>query len=480
MSALRSMASAPGPKGYPLVGVMPKLWRDPLGFLSETVRIYGDVVCLRRNRLYLLNHPDHVQQVLRDKRHLYSKNSISRGRTEETHRGHGTTANNETPRRLILGHRSVALSEGEEWRRQRSLVQPAFSRAHLLDLSMAVTDSTTSMLVRWRTLAASGTPLEIEHEMHVLILNVLVKALFGNTLRHGCEIEEMVRAMAELHDFFDSRVGAFISLPESLPTPANRRFHQAHRFLSDFLDRTIAARRGRGDVDTDILGLLCSAKDPRTGEELSRAQLQDELVMLSILGHKTTAAALVWTFFLLAHSPVADQRLHHQIVSVLGDRSPTLEDLPKLGYLRQVLEESMRLYPPTWIIGRVALEDDVFGGYPLPAGATVLLSPYLLHRHPVFWNEPEVFNPDRFSPDRSAGGPRPAYLPFGDGERICIASHFAMMQMSLILAGVVANYRLQAASSPPIQLQPRAVLRPRHRLKMVLHSRSEMVYANAV
>lgn len=480
MSALPSMASAPGPKGYPLMGVMPKLWRDPLGFLTETVRVYGDMVCLRRDRLYLLNHPDHVQQVLRDKRDSYSKNSISRSRGGDTPQRDGSEASSENSRRLILGHRSVALSEGEEWRRQRSLVQPAFSRTHLLGLSRAVTDSTTSMLTRWRTLADGGKPLEIEREMHALVLNILVKALFGNTLRRGPEIEEMVRALAELHDFFDSRVGAFISLPDSFPTPANRRFHQAHRFLSDFLDRTIAARRGKREDDTDILGLLCSAKDPRTGEDLSRAQLQDELVMLSILGHKTTAAALVWTFFLLSQSPVVDQRLHHEIVNALGDRSVTFEDLPKLSYLRQVLEESMRLYPPTWIIGRVALEDDVFGGYPVPAGATVLLSPYLLHRHPVFWNEPEVFNPDRFAVNRSAGGPRSAYLPFGDGERICIASHFAMTQMSLILAEVVAHYRLQAASCAPIQLQPRAVLRPRNGLKMVLQPRAEMVYANAV
>jgi len=446
---------------------MPKLWRDPLGFLSESVRTYGDVVCLRRDRLYLLNHPDHVQRVFRDKRAIYSKNSKK------------NKDGDESPRRLILGARSVALSEGDSWRRQRAMVQPVFSRTHFADLSTAVTSATTAMLARWRTSATSGTPLDIEQEMHGLILQVLVKALFGNSLKSDAEAETMVQAIAETHEFFDSRVGALISIPESLPTPANRRFHRAHKTLTDFLDQTIAKRRNSGQWGTDLLGLVSSAKDPKTGEGLNRTQLQDEMVMLSILGHKTTATSLAWTFFLLAGAPIVDDRLHREVIATLGDRSVALEDMPKLGYIRQVLEESMRLYPPTWIIGRVALENDIMGIHPVPAGATVLLSPYLLHRHPDYWTEPEAFNPDRFSPDRSPGGPRPAYLPFGDGDRICIASHFALMQMSLVLAEVVRNYRLESVPGATVQPQPRIVLRPCNGLKMFLHSRVGAVYANA-
>jgi cytochrome P450 len=474
------MIGAPGPKGYPLVGVMPKLWRDPLGFLSESIKNYGDIVCLRRDRLYLLNHPDYVQQVFRDKRALYSKN---REAASSKNRSHGNSNSKSgdggRPRRLILGTRSVALSEGDDWRRQRSMVQPVFSRAHFADLSLAVASATAAMLERWRSAASASAPLDIEREMHALILQVLVKALFGNSLESDAELATMVRAVADTHEFFDSRVGSLISIPESVPTPANRRFHRAHKTLTDFLDQTIAERRASGRWGTDLLGLVASAKDARSGEGLSRTELQDEMVMLSILGHKTTATALTWAFFLLAASPTVDERLHLETIATLGGRNPALEDLPRLAYIRQVLEESMRLYPPTWIIGRVALENDVVGGYTVPAGATVLLSPYLLHRHRAFWDEPEAFHPERFSLDRAPGGPRPAYLPFGDGDRMCIASHFAMMQMSLVLAQVVANYRLSLAPGPPVQPQPRAVLRPRNGLKMFLHARTETVYANA-
>jgi cytochrome P450 len=322
--------------------------------------------------------------------------------------------------------------------------------------------------------------LDIEQEMRGLILNILVKALFGNSLTSNEQIESIVQAVADTHEFFDSRVGRRISLPLSLPTPRNRRFRRAHQTLASFINQAITERRNSGHFGDDLLGLLSSCKDPKTGEGLSLTQLQDELLMLSVLGHKTTATALTWTFYLLSGSRTVEDRLHQEIVTNRGGHTATLEDLPKLGYVRQVLEESMRLYPPTWIIGRVALQDDIIGGYTLPAGATVLLSPYLLHRHPGFWEESETFNPDRFSRDRMAGGPFPAYLPFGDGDRICIASHFAMMQMSLVLAEVVANYHLELAPGPHPQPRPRAVLRPHNGLKMFLHPRTGMVHANAV
>jgi cytochrome P450 len=460
---------------------MPKLRRDALGFLSETVRTYGDIVCLRRGRLYLLNHPDYVQRVFRDKRAIYCKNKrAASSKNSSADPKNGANGNGGRTRRFILGANSVALSEGEIWRGQRSMVQPVFSRNHFTGLSAAVTSTTAAMLAQWRATATNAIPLDIEQEMRGLILKVLVKALFGNSLKSDEQVETIVQAVADTHEFFDSRVGRLISIPESLPTPANRRFHRARQTLTSFISQTITERRNSGQFGTDLLGLLSSSKDPKTGDGLSLTQLQDELLMLSILGHKTTATALTWTFYLLSGSRTVEDRLHQEIVTSLGGRSATLDDLPKLGYVRQVLEESMRLYPPTWIIGRVALQDDVIGGYTLPAGATVLLSPYLLHRHAGFWDAPESFNPDRFSRDRLPGGPFPAYLPFGDGERICIASHFALMQMSLVLAEVVGNYRLELAPGPPLQPSPRAVLRPRNGLKMFLHTRTGTVRANAV
>jgi cytochrome P450 len=467
----------PGPRGYPLLGVLPKFWRDPLGFLSDTVREYGDLVCLRRNRLYLVNHPDHVQHVLRDKRDNYCKNSRRiPAKNEAAPRHQPSNGAGENERRRTLGWKSVALSEGEEWRRQRAMVQPAFSSNHFAPLVNSVTEETKALLVRWKTLADTGHPVDIEREMLGLILSVLVKSLFRDSLDSPEKIETIAKAVRDTHEFFDSRVGSLISIPESIPTPANRRFQSAFKTLTNFIDSAVEERRKNGHCGNDLLGLLLSARDSKSGDGLSPKQVQDELLMLSILGHKTTATALTWTFFLLSQSAAAESRLHHEVVSVLGDRDAAIEDLSKLIYTRQVVDEALRIYPPTWIIGRVAVEDDVIAGYQLPAGATVLLSPYLLHRHTAYWRTPEVFDPDRFAPGTSSGGRRPAYLPFGDGERICMAGNFALIQLSLVLAEVMRSFHLELSAGSPVQPQPRAVLRPRSGLNMLLQSR---VHTNA-
>jgi cytochrome P450 len=349
------------------------------------------------------------------------------------------------------------------------MIQPIFGRRALAPLSSVVTEATAQMLRRWRAGASAGIAVDVERESIGVVLRILVKSLFGDDL--GRETEAVIQAIATTHNYFETQSRALFRIPRSVPTPANLRFRRAFATLTDAFLRVVDERRRKPSQNHDLLGRLLEARDRNTGEGLTRRQLHDELLMLSLLGHKTTALALTWTLYLLSTAPAAEQRLYEELTNVLDGRSPTLDDLPRLIYTRQVIEESMRLYPPAWLIGRVALEDDEIGGYRLPARATVVLSPYLLHRHPEFWEEPEVFDPDRFSPERSGKRPRFVYLPFGEGGRTCVASSFAMMQLATILAEVVRACRLRLVPDHPVKPEVRVVLRPHRGLPMTVHPR---------
>ncbi len=457
------LVSAPGPRGYPLLGIMPKLRRDPLGFLTASAATFGDVVCLSPRRLYLVNHPTHVERILRGRREIYSKNRLQAAARAGGRVGHD-------PR--FLGLTSVALSEGEHWRRQRSLVQPIFARRPQAALAERVNGAARDLVARWSELSSSSRVVDVEREMLTLVLDVLALSLFGDSLHEPRDVRRVAGVVGEVHEGFERRTRGRLRLPAWLKTPRQRRFTRALGELDAFVSGATQAHREAaqaGRESGDLLGLLLQARDD-TGQALDARQIHDEITMLSLLGHKTTATALAWTLHLLGQAPEADARLQGELQRVLGARVPTLEDLPQLVYLRQVIEESLRLYPPTWLIGRIALEDDTLGGYRIPARATVIVSPYLLHRHPAYWEHPERFDPERFDPLRVGSG-RAAYLPFGAGERACIASQFAQVEMALVLCAVLRAFRLERAPGPPVVPQPRLVLRPRRGLPMTLRPR---------
>jgi cytochrome P450 len=233
--------------------------------------------------------------------------------------------------------------------------------------------------------------------------------------------------------------------------------------------RLQAAHHGHGDDTGDLLSMLMKARDPGTDQGMDETQWRDEVLTLLFAGHETTAAALAWTWALLAQHPHVQARLHQEVVAVLGGRTPTSTDLPNLPYTKRVIEEALRLYPPTWITARTPLEDDEIGGYAIPAGSVVLLSPYVMHRHPRFWEAPTVFDPERFTPARAVGRPRYAYFPFGGGPRQCLGKHFALQEAQLIVAMVAQRYRLQLVPGHPIIPQPLLALRPRDGVRMMLY-----------
>jgi cytochrome P450 len=260
----------------------------------------------------------------------------------------------------------------------------------------------------------------------------------------------------------------FAFLLPKLPTPGNLRARAALRTLDHIVAKIIARRRSRGPTaDADLLSRLLEARDESGGEGMSDRQIRDEVMTLLLAGHETTAMALSWTWYLLDRHPETADRLRTEIDAALGDRDPTVDDMPQLASVTRVLEETMRLYPPAWIITRVATEDDEIGGYRVPAGTMITLSPYLTHRVPEVWPDPERFDPDRFLPEQAESRPRLAYFPFAGGPRQCIGSEFALTEATLVVATIMRRYRLELLPGRTIVPQPLITLRPRGGLPMI-------------
>jgi cytochrome P450 len=350
------------------------------------------------------------------------------------------------------------------------LLLPAFQHQRIVALAPVMTEVTAAMLKRWQLLAACGQPVELMVAMRELTREIISRILFGYDGRH--DFQAMGEALTMALDHLNRSIWAVMALPAWLPTPRNRQFRRALRTLDTYVYRMIDERRHTGQDTGDLLSMLLRARDEATGESMSRTQLRDEVMTLFIAGHVTAAAALAWTWYLLAQHPDVERTLQAELATVLGGRPPAAKDLPALAYTKMVLEEGMRLYPPTWVTARTPLAEDALGGYLIPAHAIVLLSPYVLHRHPAVWEHPERFDPARFTAEQSARRPRFAYFPFGGGPRSCIGQGLAMMELRLILAMVAQTYRLRLVPGHPVEPHPLVTLQPRHGVLMLLHKRA--------
>jgi cytochrome P450 len=449
--ALLSNRTAPGPPGHFLLGNLREFRRDVLGLVIESAATFGDVVRCRLGPqvVHLLNHPDHVEQVLRKNAANYDKNTRSSAAI-----------------RAVTGE-SLLTCNGEAWKRQRRMDQPAFHHRQIIGFADQMTTTTATVLESWQ-----GRPvLDISSEMARLAYSIVGQTLFSfNTGEDAATVEKAMRVILP-HVF--GRLGNLINWPDSLPTPANRRFHRSLAEVDEVVYRIIARHRraqAAGDPDTDLLSMLMRIRDSETGTGLDDSQLRNETITFLLAGHETTANALTWTFYLISRHPEVEQRLLAELAEVLAGRTPTLEDLPKLTYTKSVIQESMRLYPPIWIIERRVIEEDVVGGYRLPAGSAVVISPYALHRHPAFWDRPEVLDPSRFESPAPA-----AYIPFGAGPRSCIGSEFAMLEAQLITAMVMQSFRLELVPGHPVEPLPDITLRSKHGMLMNSRPRTAQV-----
>jgi cytochrome P450 len=447
MSIALFQRAAPGPTGYPLVGVFPRARRDPLGFFMECARRHGDVTSMRFGRLqvYLLSHPDHVKHVLLDNARGYAK-----GPPAKRVRG-------------LFGD-SLTVVDSARWRRRRRQVQPAFQPGHQAQFASVVTRAAGEMLERWRPLAERSEPVDAVTEMRRLTQTIIIQACFGDLA--AAEVEALGHALDVAVGHVDGRLWSVLGWLE-VPTPAAARHQRALGAIDAFVSRMISqARRSTPPPGSLLAALLAS---PAAGEPVTDADLRDELKAILVAGHTTTASALAWTWYVLSEHPDAQEQLEEECRAVLGGRAPGVETLPGLGYTGRVIAEVLRLYPPTWLTARMPVEDDTVAGYTIPAGAIVLLSPYVTHRHPAVWEAPERFDPDRFAPARVAARPTLAYFPFGGGPRRCIGSAFATTEMQLIVAAVAQRYRLTLVRGACVIPNAGLTLRPSPAVPSWLH-----------
>lgn len=422
MSAIPLSANVPPrPPGSSILGHIPQWRRDPLKLVTEAAR-YGDVVRLQLpGETYLLNHPRHVKHVLQDNHQNYEKGWVF-------------------DRIKPYWGESLLTAEGETWRQQRRRVQPSFKREHTVGFAPAITRRTAEMLDRWEKPAETGGELVLYNEMTQLALVIIGDVLFGVEL--WGDVSKMAGAVQTALRVLKTRVAALAPLPLWIPTPDNLRFNGAMRTLRQGVTGIIEQTRSAGNDGRSFLAMLMDARDSESGERMSDEQLHYEVIGMLQQGHDTIGETLAWTWYLLSLHPEIERKLHAEVTRVLGDRVPVVADLEHLEYANMVVQESLRIIPPVWIIPRDAIKDDEIGGFRIPAKSTVLLSPYLTHRHPEFWSNPEAFDPDRFLPEAARSRPRHAYFPFGGGPRLCMGADMAIMETLLILAMVVQRYQL--------------------------------------
>jgi cytochrome P450 len=428
--------------------------RDPLAFMDEMAS-RGDVVTLRENRTYLVTHPDGVRHVLQDN-HLNYRKGARYVRAVEA----------------IFG-RGLATSEGELWRRQRRLVQPAFHRLHHAVYAEAIVETTRERLARWDRVAGSGEPLELRAELRDLTLTILLRTIFGRISRG--ETAELGEACLALHDELDL-VAVFnpVRLPTWVPTPRRARIARARRTIDAFITSAIEERRGAAPgARPDVLSLLLSARDPDTGAPMPDALLRDEVVTMLFAGHDTVTQTLTWALFFVASHPEVEDRLVAEVLSALGPRDPGADDLERLPFLNGVVQETLRVASPIWGMMRVAIDADAILGWAIPAGAGVIVSPYVLHHSAALWPEPTRFDPDRFAPGRAEGRHRFAYLPFGAGPHLCVGNGFAMLEVPLVLALLLRRFRLRLVPGQTIRPLARISVQPDRPVRVTLEVRDE-------
>jgi cytochrome P450 len=328
-------------------------------------------------------------------------------------------------------------------------------------------------LASWRKVAAAGAPIALNRELLRLTLLIIVKAMFGANIRGVAE--PAVEAFQQAHTFINPMsLVNLLDPPRAVKrwvAPGFRRFEEALRVLHGVIEPIVAERQREGIDRGDLLSMLIASRDEETGDAMTAPQVQDEIMTMFMAGHETVALALTWSLYLLSTHPSVRRQLHDELREVLGGRDPQLADLAHLHLTRMVIDEAMRLYPPAWGVDRLALRSDVLGGYTIPAGASIGIPMYAVHRLPRYWENPEGFDPWRFSPERSAGRPQYAYFPFGGGPRRCIGMRFALVQIQLLLAAIVQHFDVDLVPGPPIAPWARLNLSPSRNVMVTLRAR---------
>jgi cytochrome P450 len=441
----------PGPRGLPILGSLLDIRRDPAGAFLRAALKYGDVAYFKvgPRQGYLITNPSDVRHVLQDNARNYQKSPLYQ------------------KLRMHLGN-GLLTSEGEFWLRQRRIAQPAFHRQHVAGLAHVMATAAREAAAAWQTLAEHGRAVDVDEEMMRLTRTVVVRALLGSDL--GPYTERIDAAWTIINEYIGENFWS-IGLTAWLPSARRRRFEAARRLLREAVDYVIRERRRIPGDTPDLLSMLLAARDDDTGEGMTDEQLRVEVTTFLLAGQETTSLALTWTWYLLSQHPQARQRLEDELDNVLGGRPPEYAELASLPYTRMVVDEAMRLYPPAWGFSRQALGDDQLSGYHLPRGWMAFVVPYVLHRLPSLWEDPETFDPDRFSPERSADRSKFAYVPFGAGPRQCIGNQFASIEAQLVVATLAQRFRPRLVPGHRVEAWPLITLRPRFGMPMFIEPR---------
>ena len=455
------MATAPGMNFWiPLpIGRRGDILRDPLRFFLAARERYGDVFRMRLGPLvvHFLFHPDHVRRVL----HERPKNFVRGWQYRLLRR--------------LMGD-NLVVSDGEPWLRQRRLAQPAFGRERLATYAEVMVRSASDMLARWDKAGPEQTE-DIGAQMRRLTLDIAGRTLFSRDVSGASDA--VGQSFSVVAGYLKGRFDRpFVSPPIWAPTPANRRFKHVLRQLNEIVLGIVQERRRDGRDDGrdrgDLLSMLMAARDDETCTKLDDRQLVSTVLAFLLAGHETTATALTWTWFLLGSHPALRERVRAEAEAVFGDRPPTFADASRLELTRRVIEESMRLYPPIWVVPRQVVAEDEIGGFRIPARSTVALCPFVTHRHPAIWPQPDVFDPDRFTPERSAERSKYAHFPFIAGPHQCIGAEFAMLEMRLIVAMVLRKFDLELAPNQTIEPRASIAVIPSAPVRVVLKRRERL------
>ncbi|HEU4428202.1 MAG TPA: cytochrome P450 [Myxococcota bacterium] len=451
--APRTAVFPPGVRHLTPFPFMRALRADPLEAFGAVLRQHGDAAGIRGGpiQVVLLARPEHA-------RHVLIRNARNYGKGPQI-----------AKLRRIAGD-GVFFVDGDEWRRQRRMIVPAFQRARVEALVPHMVAGADAMLARWRTQHAGGASFDATPDLSKLALDVVCRAMFGSDVReHADAFHAHAAVAARYAQYLFEHV---FPLPRWIPNARNRRMREAMRWVNGFIHEMIDAHRRPGAPADDLLGLLLRVRDEETGAALSDAELFDELMTFVNAGHETTAVSLAWSLYEIGRDAALRARLEAEVDAQLGAAQPELAQLARLDLLGRTIREVLRLHPPGWALPRQALARDEIDGVLIPRGATVLVAVYFLHRHPELWSDPECFDPDRWLPER--GEPRHAfaYLPFGLGGRRCVGEDFALLELRAVLARILQRWRVELDPAHPVVARPELTLKPAHGVRLRIRARA--------
>lgn len=445
--------SPKGPKGRLFTGLIKEFQADPLGFLTHLAKEYGEVAKFRFGlfqKIYLISNPDLIKQVLVTKQKSFVKSKDFQAL------------------KPLLGE-GLLTSEKEFHMHQRRLIQPAFRKSHISSYAQDMIDITLDNISTWK----NGEERTITEDMMNITLGIICKTMFNLDLKEGYNV--IGKPLETSMKFAIKRMRTLLQLPLWVPTRSNRKFKQAIQEFDKVIYSIIEKRKAETENHEDMLGILLDAQDAENGKGITNRQIRDEVMTIFNAGHETTANALSWTLYLLSQNPEIEKKLFNEIDTVIGNRPPTPADFMKLPYTQNIIWESLRIYPPSFVTGREAEEDVDIGEYHFKKGDMLLVSQYVMHHKPEYFENPHSFIPERFENNYMKILPAYAYFPFGGGPRVCIGHHFAVMEAVLVLVCIAQHYRIKLAPEHhEVMPFPSITLRPRRGLRMIVEERKSI------